>query len=106
MQGKKKKSYDVSQKCQEFWTLKFPWVEMIQGKVGGVHHVHYLCCSNVHKKDLFLAPQLDKLKIHVGKTKVLKNLPHLGIKHGGWYINKHYLHLKNEFFKKGNQSFL
>lgn len=56
MQDKKKKSYDVSQKCQEFWTLKFPWVEMIQGKDGGVYHVHYLCCSNVCKRDLFLAP--------------------------------------------------
>jgi hypothetical protein len=56
----------------------------------------------VHKRDLFLAPNLDKLEKHVGKTTVLKNLPHLGIKHGEWYINKHYLHLKNE---KNNHSY-
>jgi hypothetical protein len=31
----------------------------------------------------------------------MKNLPHLGVKHGEWYINKHYPHLKNEkTFKK------
>jgi hypothetical protein len=60
----------------------------------------------VHKKDLFLAPQLDKLKKHVGKIKVLKNLLHLEIKHGEWYINKHYLQLKNEKLLKKNQSFL
>ncbi len=69
---------------------------MIQGKYGGVHHVHYLWCCNVHKKDFFLAPQLDKLEKHVGKNKALKNLLHLGIRHGEWYINKYYLNLKNE----------
>jgi len=42
MQDKKKKSYDVSQKCQEFWTLKFPWVEMIQGK-DGVYIMFIIC---------------------------------------------------------------
>jgi hypothetical protein len=39
MQDKKKRSYEVSQKFQESWALKFPWVEIIQRKDGGVHHV-------------------------------------------------------------------
>jgi hypothetical protein len=63
---RRKKSYDVSQKCQEFWTLKFPWVEMIQGKDGGVHHVHYLCCSNVCKigfRFVFLVPFVVKIEL-------------------------------------------
>jgi hypothetical protein len=33
-------------------------------------------------------PKLDNLEKHVGKTKILENMPQLGVKVGKWYIDK------------------
>jgi hypothetical protein len=82
MQDKKKRSYEVSQKFQEAWALNFPWVEIIRGKDGGVHHVCCLCCSNVWKWTFFLVPKLNNLEKHAKKTKILRTLLHFGVKHG------------------------
>jgi hypothetical protein len=86
-----------------------PWnflrLRLFEEKMGGVHHVCCLCCSNVWKWTFFLMPKLDNLENHARKTKILRNLLHFGIK---WWVIYQQTLPKFEKWKnfKGNQSFL
>jgi hypothetical protein len=40
--------------------------------------------------------KVDTFEKHVGKTKVVHDMSHLGKKEGEWYINKKCNHAKNE----------
>jgi hypothetical protein len=55
-----------------------------------------LVCSFVKNKDVILGPKANTLEKHVGKTRVVQDMPHLGKKQGEWYVNKKCNHEKNE----------
>jgi len=42
-----------------------------------------------------LAPKLDTISKHVGRQKAKKDLPHLGVKEGEFYISENYKHAAN-----------
>ncbi len=85
---------------------QFPWVKILKGNNGELHHVKCFVCLVVWWKDFLLAPKLnDNLEKHVRKTKDLnKYMSLLGVKVGKWYINKWYHHLQNEpiFYHKNH----
>jgi hypothetical protein len=43
-----------------------------------------------------LEPKLDTLEKHVGKTKVVQDMPHLGMNEKEFYVNKKCTYAKNE----------
>ncbi len=93
---KPKKNFDISQKCQDVWASQFPWVEILKNETREVHQMKCLVRSFVKNKDVILGPKADTLEKHVGKTKVVQNMPHLGKKQGEWYGNKKCNQAKNE----------
>ncbi len=77
------------------WATQFPWVEMLRNETRDIHHLKCLC-SLVKGKDVILGPKTNTLEKHVGKTKVVQNMPHLGKKYGEWHVDKNCNHAKNE----------
>ncbi len=77
---------------------QFPWVEILKGNNGELHHVKCFVCLVGWQKDFLLAPKLnDNLQKHIRKTKDLnKYMSSLGVKVGEWYIDKWCHHLQNE----------
>ncbi len=65
-----------------------------------------LVCSFVKGKDVILVPKANILEKHVGKTKVVWDMPHLGNKRGEWYVNKKSNHAKNEVITYSKKSYL
>lgn len=55
---------------------------------------------------MFLKPKVDTLENHAGKTKVVRDMPHLGKKKREWYDNKKCNHARNQvvYFEHNNIS--
>jgi hypothetical protein len=51
--------------------------------------------SFVKGKDVLLRPKTDTLEKHVGKTKAIRDMPHLGKKKGERYYNMKCNHANN-----------
>lgn len=51
---------------------------MLKSDLGDTNHVKCIVCSIVKGKDVILGPKFDTLDKHVGKTKVVQDMPHLG----------------------------
>jgi hypothetical protein len=47
-------------------------------------------------KEVILGPKLDMLEKHARKTKVIRDMPHLGKKEKEFYVNKKSTHAKNK----------
>jgi hypothetical protein len=94
---KLKKNNVISCKCKNVWVNQFPWANMLKSESGEVHHVKCMVYSFVRGKDVVLGSKIDTLEKHVRKAKDLKDMLHLGKKHGEWYVNKKCSHTKNEF---------
>ncbi len=62
------------------WATQFPWVEMLTSEIGKIHHVKFLVYSFVKGKNVILGPKANILEKHVGKTKVVWDMPHLSKK--------------------------
>jgi hypothetical protein len=77
---------------------------MLRSETRGVHHLKCLLCSFVKGKNVILRPKVDTFEKNVGKTKFVRNMPHLGKKYGEWYVKKNYKHVKNEvdYYKKNH----
>jgi hypothetical protein len=65
---------------KDVWATQFPWIEMLRNKSGEVHCVKCLVCSFVKGKDVILGPKANTLEKHVGKTRVVQDMPHLAKK--------------------------
>jgi hypothetical protein len=74
------------------------WAKMLRNEIGIFHHVKCLVClcSFVKGKDVILGPKVDTFENHAGKTKVVRDMLHLGKKQGKWDVNKKCNHAKNE----------
>jgi hypothetical protein len=68
----------------------------LKSEIREVHRGKCLVCSFVKNKDVNLRPKGDTFEKHVGTTKAIQNMPHLGKKQGEWYVNKKCNHTKNE----------
>jgi hypothetical protein len=53
---------------------------MLISEIGEIHHVKCLVYSFVKGKDVILGPKANTLEKHVGKTKVVWDILHLGKK--------------------------
>jgi hypothetical protein len=53
---------------------------MLKSEIGKVHYVKCLICSFVKDKDVILGPKANTLEKHVGKARVVWDMPHLGKK--------------------------
>jgi hypothetical protein len=51
---------------------------------------------DVKGKDVILGPKFDMLEKHAGKTKAIRNMPHLGKEEKKFYVNKKCSHAKND----------
>jgi hypothetical protein len=80
---KLKNVYVISRKCRNVWANQFPWANLLKSESGKVHHVKCMVYSFVRGKDVILRSKTDTLEKHVGKAKDVRDMPHLGKKHGG-----------------------
>jgi len=78
------------------WVNQFPWANMLKNESGEVHHVKCMVYSFVKAKDVILGSKVNTFENHVGKARDVQDMPHLGKKHGEWYVNKNCCHTKNE----------
>jgi hypothetical protein len=53
---------------------------MLTSEIGKIHHVKFLVYSFVKGKNVILGPKANILEKHVGKTKVVWDMPHLSKK--------------------------
>jgi hypothetical protein len=93
---KSKNIYDVSRKCIKIWVAEFSWAEMLKSDLGDTNHVKCIVRLTMKGKDVILGPKFDTLDKHVGKIRVVRNMPHLGKKEREFYVNKKCSHAKNE----------
>jgi hypothetical protein len=71
-----------------------PWVEFIIDYKGEVHQVKSTICTFVEGKYKLLAFKLNNFLNHVGHWKCKVSM--LGVDVGSYYMNKNYVHSKNE----------
>ena len=95
VQGKnKRKSYEVSQNCQDAWATQHLWNEMIRGtKDTTIHYVKYVICSTVKGTTVSMGPKFDTLEKHAEKILAMKDLLEFGVKKDKCYISKNCWHL-------------
>jgi hypothetical protein len=76
VQGKnKRKSYEVSRKCQDAWATQHPWSEMIRGTNNTtIHRVKCVICSTMKGSTITMGPTSETLEKHAGKTLAMKDL--------------------------------
>jgi hypothetical protein len=91
-----KVSYEATQKFQENWAAKLPWVECVKGGDGLFDYVRCLICSTFEIWEKILKPKWDTLKKHDGKWKAKTDLPAIGVVAGQWYIAINCKHLVNQ----------
>jgi hypothetical protein len=64
---KKKKSYEVSRKCQDAWAIQHPWAKMLHGDCDTiVHRVRCVICTSIRGQDVTMGPKSDTLEKHAG----------------------------------------
>ncbi len=61
---------------------------------GEVHWVQCMICIVVEGKEKLLAPKLDTLQKHISHRKAKVSNPR--VNHSSYYMNKNYMHAKNE----------
>ncbi|KAG0574823.1 hypothetical protein KC19_VG294800 [Ceratodon purpureus] len=92
---KKKQCYENHCKFQDSWVAKTPWAEMMVGTDGEYHSVKGIICLVVTDWVKLLAPKLDTILKHAGRRKAKKDLPHLGVKEGEFYVSENCKHAAN-----------
>jgi hypothetical protein len=92
---RKRRSYEVSRKCQDHWAVQHPWAEMVRGDRDTiVHRVKCIICSSVKGKPVTMGPKSDTLEKHAGKRTTTVDMPRLDVKNDETYIFKDCRHLK------------
>jgi hypothetical protein len=92
---RKRRSYEVSRKCQDHWAVQHPWTEMIRGDRDTiVHRVKCIICTFVKGKPITMGLKSDTLEKHAGKRTTIVDMPRLTVKKDETYIFKDCRHLK------------
>jgi len=60
--SKKRKVERESQR--HTWATKFPWIELVMGANGKLHHVWCKICTDIEHKEKLLVLKLDNLHKH------------------------------------------
>ena len=90
----KKKTNEVSRKCQDAWAIAHPWAEMLRGGDGIVDRVKCIVCSHVKGREVTMGAKSDTLEKHAGKRQAKSDLPHINVKKDEFYVNKKCGHLR------------
>lgn len=91
----KKKRAKAKCRFQTSWAAKYPWCEQ-QVFPGDFDVIRCTVCTKVNGRDYLLDSKSDGLAKHQGWTKVLKDIPSLGVKRNEYYWNKDLKHMKAE----------
>jgi len=69
---------------------------MLKSDLGDTNCVKCIVCLTVKGKDVILGLKSNMFKKHMGKTKVVWYMPHLGKKEAKFYVNENCSHANNE----------
>jgi hypothetical protein len=69
---RKRRSYEVSRKCQDHWAVQHPWAEMVRGDRDTiVHRVKCIICSSVKGKPVTMSPNPIRSRSMWGSEQLL-----------------------------------
>ncbi len=69
---------------------------MFKNDFGNINNVKCIVCLTMKGKEVILGLKLNMLEKNVGKTKAVRDMPHLSKKEREFYVNKKCTHAKNE----------
>jgi hypothetical protein len=61
---------------------------MFMNDFGNINSVKCIVCSAMKGKEVILGLKLNTFEKNVGKTKIVRDMPHLGKKEREFYVNK------------------